>query len=171
MSVLLYGYPAWFPEISDLLKLKQLNIQGLRWCFVYNDYSSLLKLFNSLPICYPLIERDMRVFTAILNNEICLSFDKFLKLDSKVLNLRTFDRERLALTRARKRYTEKSFFRVERIINDAADLLNVSISFFKGTCKYKTATRNLLMAIRNDKFDFDLSSTWYLRCRCRFCIA
>ena len=64
LSVLLYGYPAWFPEISDLRKLEQLNIHGLRWCFGYNDYSSLLKLSNSLPICYQLIERDIRVFTA-----------------------------------------------------------------------------------------------------------
>ena len=122
LLVLLYGYPAWFPEISDLRKLDQLNIHGLRWCFGYNDYSSLLKLSNSLPMCYQLIERDIRVFTAILNNENCISFHKFFKLDSKVLNLRTLDRERLALTRAKKRCTENSFFfRVERIINDAAD--------------------------------------------------
>ena len=145
LSVLLYGYPAWFPETFDLRKLEQLNIQGLRWCFGYNDYSSLLKLSNSVPICYQLIERDIRVFTSILNNENCISFDKFFKLDSKVLNLRTLDRERLALTRAKKRCTEKSFFfRVERILNDAADFLNVSISFFRDTCKSKTATQNLL---------------------------
>ena len=92
LSVLLYGYPAWFPEISDLRKLEQLNIHGLRWCFGYNDYSSLLKLSSSLPICYQLIERDIRVFTAILNTEICISTDKFFKLDSKALNLRTLDR-------------------------------------------------------------------------------
>ena len=47
LSVLLYGYPAWFPELSDLRKLEQLNMHGLRWCFGYNDYSSLLKLSNS----------------------------------------------------------------------------------------------------------------------------
>ena len=107
LSVLLFGYPAWFPEISDLRKLEQLNIHGLRWCFGYNDYSALLKLSNSLPICYQLIERDIRVFIAILNNKNCISFDKFFKLDLKVLDLRTLDRERLALTRAKKRCTEK----------------------------------------------------------------
>ena len=47
LSVLLYGYPAWFPEVSDIRKLEQLNIHGLRLCFVYNHYSSLLKLSNS----------------------------------------------------------------------------------------------------------------------------
>ena len=95
--------------------------------------------------------------------ENCISFEIFL-------NLRTFDRERLALTQAKKRCTEKSFFfRVECIINDAADLLNVSISFFKDTCK--TATQNLLMAMGKDKDGFDLSCTWYLRCRCSFCTA
>ena len=35
----LYGYPAWFPEISDIRRLEQLNILGLLWCFGYNDYS------------------------------------------------------------------------------------------------------------------------------------
>ena len=172
LLVLLYGYTVWFPKISDLRKLEQLNINGLRWCFGYNDYSSLLKLSNSLPVCYQLIERDIRVFTAILNNENCISFDKFFKLNSKVLNLRTLDRERVALTRAKKKCTEKSFFfRVERIKNDAVDFLNVSISFFKDTCKSKTATQNLPMAMRNDNYDFDLSCTWYLRYRCRFYIA
>ena len=139
----LYGYPTWFPEFSDIRRLEQLNIHGLRWYFGYIDYSSLLKLSNSLPICYQLIERDIRVFTAILSNGICISFENFFKLDAKVLNLQTFNRERLALTRAKKRCTEKSFFfRVERIINDAADLLNVSISFFKNIRKSKTATQN-----------------------------
>ena len=143
LSVLLYGYPTWFPEFSDVRRLEQLNIHGMRWCFGYNDYSSLLKLSNSLPICYQLIERDIRVFTAILINGICISFENFFKLDAKVLNLQTFDRERLALTRAKKWCTEKSFFfRVERVINDAADLLNVSISFFKNIRKSKTATQN-----------------------------
>ena len=109
LSVLLYGYPAWFPEISGLRKLEQLNIHGLRCSVGYNDYSTLLKLSNSLPICYQLIELDIRVLTAILNNENCISFDKFLKLDSKVLNLRTLDRERLALARAKMRYKKIVF--------------------------------------------------------------
>ena len=170
LSVLLYGYPAWFPEISDLRKLEPFNIHSLRWCFGYNDTSFLLKLSNSLPICNQLIERDVRVFTAILNNENCISFDKFFKLDSKVLNLRTLDRVCLALTRAKKRCTEKSF-RVERIINDAADFPNVGLSFFKEIFKSKTATQILLLAMENDKYYFDLPCTWYLRCRCSFCIA
>ena len=66
LSVLLYGYPAWFPEASDVRKLEQHKIHGLRWCFGYNDYYCLLKLSNSLPICYQLIERDIRFFNGNL---------------------------------------------------------------------------------------------------------
>ena len=109
-SVLLHGYRVWFPENSDLRKLEQLHIHDLRWRFDYNDYSSILKLSNSLSICYQLIERDIRVFTAILYNENCICFEKFFKLDSKVLNLQTLNRERVALTRAKKRCTEKVHF-------------------------------------------------------------
>ena len=63
------------------------------------------------------------------------------------------------------------FFTVEYIINDAADLLNESINSFKDACKSKTATQSLLMAVRNDKFCYYLSCTWYIKCRCSFCIA
>ena len=70
----------------------------------------VIPIMPIIPLCYQLIKRDIRVFTAILNNENCISFEKFFKLDSKVLNLRIFDCECLALTRAKKRYTEKSFF-------------------------------------------------------------
>ena len=45
--------------------VERLNIHGLRWRIYYNEDSSLLKLSKFLPICYQLIERDIRVFTAI----------------------------------------------------------------------------------------------------------
>ena len=52
-----------------------------------------------------------------------MSFDRFLKLDSKFLNLRIIDRERLALRGIEKISTEKSFFRVERIITSRINLM------------------------------------------------
>ena len=70
----------------------------------------------------------MRVFTAILNNENWISFDKFFKLDSKVLNLRTLDRERLALTRAKKRCTEKEL----NVLQMTQRIFLMSASVFSG---------------------------------------
>ena len=87
LSVLLFESPTWFPEASELRRLEQLNIHGLSWCFGCNDCSSLLKLSNHLPVCFEHTGHDIDFFAVILNNENCLHFDGFFKLDSKVFNL------------------------------------------------------------------------------------
>ena len=84
ISVLLYGYPAWYPDICELRKLENLNYHGLRWCFGCDNYEKLLQKSHSLPISYQLIERDLRFFLAIVNEKNCISFDDYFKIEKKI---------------------------------------------------------------------------------------
>ena len=84
ISVLLYGYPAWYPDVCELRKLENLNYHGLRWCFGCDTYEKLLQKSHSLPISYQLIERDLRFFLAIVNEKNCIGFDDYFKIEKKI---------------------------------------------------------------------------------------
>ena len=94
------------------------------------------------------------------------------KLKKKSVNLRAQNLERLVLMRSRERLTEKFFFfRVERLVNDAADLLIISINFFKSKFFRQTAIHNLLLDLTRSKNNICVTCTWHLKCRCNFCRA
>ena len=170
LSVLLYGYPAWYPDIIHMRRLELLNLQGLRWCFGPGDYAGLLITSNSLPVAYQLIESDLRFFSAIMSEQNCLSFNDFFTIETKSVNTRNMDLERLVVSRARKRITEKSFFfRVQRVVNDTADLLNVGISSFKSKNPCQDLIHNCLLNLTKTKYDINNTCTWALKCRCSVC--
>ena len=155
LALLLYGYPAWHPEMTELRKLKHLNYHGLKWCYGDADYLGLLRVANSLPICYQLIERDLRFLLSIVNNRNCLKFNDFYTLVTKDVRLRTGYHERLLTSRCRKTLTEISFFfRSERAVNDAADVLGFKLSLFLSQSVSKCDIRKGLMKLRDQKFDY-----------------
>ena len=87
ISVLWYGYPAWYPDIYELRKLESLNYLRLRWCFGCDNYEKFLQKSHSLPISYQLIERDLRFFLAVVNEKNCISFDDYFKIEKKIRSL------------------------------------------------------------------------------------
>ena len=133
-----------------------------------NYYRSLIRcrsVINSLNVIFGF-------FLAIVNEKNCIGFDDYFKIEKKSVNLRAQNLERLVLTRSRKRLTEKSFFfRVERLVNNAADLLNISINFFTSKFSRQTTIHHLLLDLTRSKYDICVTYTWYLKCRCNFCIA
>ena len=172
LSLLLYGYPAWHPEMTDLRKLELLNYHGLKWCYGDADYLGLLRISNFLPMCYQLIERDLRFFLSFVNNRNCFKFNDFYTLVTKEVCLRAGDHERLLVSRCKKTLTEKSFFfRSERVVNDAADVLGLKLSLFLRQSVSKSDIRKSSMKLRDQKFDYRNSCSWKIRCRCSNCIA
>ena len=67
-----------------------------------------------------------------MNDQNCLNFNDFFTIEEKNVNTRNMDLDHLVISREIKRITEKSFFfRIQRVVNDTADLLTVGISSFK----------------------------------------
>ena len=148
LSVLSYGYPAWNPEITELRKLELLSYHGLKWCFGDADYLGHLRISNSLQICYQLIERDLIFFLSIVNNRNCLKFNDLFTLMSKDVCLRAGDHKRLLVSRCKNTLTEKSFFfRSERVVNDAAGVLGLKLSWFLSQSVFKSDIRKGLLEL------------------------
>ena len=127
------------------------NFPKVRWESIFSPHSDEQKFLDLFSNDLLLTQINTRLYTCFYGNlklRISYLFDRFFNFDSKVLNLRIIDRERLPITRIKKKmYNKMFFFKVEHITNDAADLVNVSINFCKDDCKSKTATQILLMAI------------------------
>ena len=89
-------------------------IWGLWWLVFYINF----------PGRYQLIQSDLR-FSAIMNEQNFLKFNYFFEIETRSVNTCNMALDRLAVSRA-KHITEKSFFRVQEVANDAADLHRVS---------------------------------------------
>ena len=69
--------------------------------------------------------------------------------------LRAGDHERLLVSRCKKTLTENSFFfRSERVVNDAADVLGLKLSLFLSQSVSKSDMMKGLMKLRDQKFDY-----------------
>ena len=140
--------------MTELRKLELLNYHGLKWCYGDANYLGLLRISNSLPICYQLIEPDLRFFLSIVNNRNCLNFNDFYTLVTKDVSLGAGDHERLLVSSSKKTLTENSFFfRSERVVHDAADVLGLKLSLFLSQSVSKPDIRKGLMKLRDQKFD------------------
>ena len=62
LSVLLYAYVAWFPDIGHLRLLEKFYWKGLCWWYGKRNYISALQYSDNIPICYQLIEQHFPFF-------------------------------------------------------------------------------------------------------------
>ena len=104
-----------------------------------------------------------------MSEQNCLNFYDFFPTETKSVNTRNMDLERLVVSAARKRTTAKSsFFRVQRVVIDTADLLSVGISSFKSKNRCQNLIHRCLLNLTKTKYDINNVCTWALKRRCSF---
>ena len=167
-SIFLYASVAWFPDIGHLRLLEKFYWKGLCWCYGKRNYISALQYSDNIPICYQLIERDLRFFISIILGKTCIKFEDFftLKINSRIL--RSEHSNQLVINPTIKQLTSKSYFkRVQVYVNDFNK--TVPLNILKLPADHKPLLRELFVNLRDSQFDLNYTCTWSIRCRCIFC--
>ena len=63
LSILLYGIPAWHPDVTRIKELNKFQKSSIRWIFGFEpQYEQQMKSQNILPVCYQI---ELLMFTMI----------------------------------------------------------------------------------------------------------
>ena len=108
-SILLYGSQALFADISRLEILENCYWKDIRRCYGRNDYNTLNRTSNNAPICYQLIERDLRFFISIYLGNTCMKFKDFFSMKTNCKLFRTNSHDHIVVSPTKKQLTAKSF--------------------------------------------------------------
>ena len=168
MSILLYCSPVWFSNTTLMRKMERLYYKSLKWCFGAGSYVELLQKSNSLPVCYQIIENDLRLFSSIVGGRTCICFDDHFAVDTPYRPLRSSSTVKLQSRPSAKCITQKFFFRrVINHVNDFHELSSVSLldSFYSPQREIKKVLSLRLI----DSYSLENTCTWNLKCRCMRC--
>ena len=87
----------------------------------------------------------------------------------RLVNLTSRSSGTPSLNEIKKTTHRKIFFR--SCCETSIDLLYIIIIFLKSKLSRQTTIHDLLLDLTRSKYDICVTCTWYLKCRCKFCIA
>ena len=162
LSVLLYGFPVWFPSSTDIARLEKFQHNVLKWITSSVDFVSGLLQLQLLPICYQLIKADVILVWKIYNSDVdcvnCLFKVASCTRDSSA-NL-------LILPDTKKIGSNANFFvRVPRSVNFLLSENVISLTMSSSSLKFFYCYFNML----TNTFNIDNSCCFYLKCMCGCC--
>ena len=110
LSILLYGFPAWYPDITSLKRLESFQRSCFSWIFGRKGSDQEhLKRSNFLPICYHLEYITFSFVCQLLDDKYIFNFTPYLVFQVPERQLRSSTTNILRYLHL-KRYENVSFF-------------------------------------------------------------
>ena len=163
LSILLYGFPAWFPDITSLKRLEYFQRSCFSWIFGRKrSYQEHLKRSKFLPMCYHLEYITFSFLCQLLDDKYIFNFTPYLVFQVPERQLRASTTNILRYLNP-KRYENFSFF--GRAVSMANFLFrNNIIDGFNNFNKH-----GVKVYLLQKGFNPTLSCSFFICCTCSQC--
>ena len=163
LSVLLYGFPAWYPDVSMLKKLENFQRSCFLWIFGRkSSYLKQLKDNNFLPLCYQLEYITFSFLSQLMLDKYNYDHSQYVVFQEPSRCLRGSSTNVLQLKNHHKHASISFFGRSVLIANYL--FRNKIIDGFGSS--NKKALKSYLM---RKTFDPEITCTFFICCVCNSC--
>lgn len=169
ISVLMYGSCVWRPNKTIIRRLERFNERCLRW--VHRDYSSnysrLLRISNTIPICYLHHFYDIVYMSHLLHNKTDLHVPDYMEVAEVKCNTRISKIFQLKQPVTKKMKSEDNFFC--RAVFLTNKFIRKTGFDFIGNKNAKNAVLTYLNNLARNYYNESNACTWDMCCNCQSC--